>query len=536
MAKYRVVGQGEKWIVVQGDVRDYLEGSLWLRQYYGEYIHLLFSDWPYNLESITRRFGKNGSAPARFGQDGAFQRQSRGFMGARWDQPLAYRAETWEMVMPHLHPGAFTASFTHPRKQHLLATAQEEAGYILNPALYLNGQVYTIPSQLGWIFSSGKPNGTRIDTRVDRRAGLEQPIVGPGKHHSPGRIRTMGVNVPYGPSEAGKVGDGRCNPTPITDLAQAWAGHRYGSPLAPELEPIIIAQKPWGPNRLDDILETGAGAINIDFGREGMPGNGYPGHLILSHHPGCVYRGEKQVKNGSGDVTGQEPSVPGRNVYNGGWKRGIPYQAKGNDDGMLSIPDYDCHPDCPVRHLNESTGREVGHHFYQADWVYDIFERFADSPLVFYSGKVGTSERNAGCGDLPLQERRRVNSGGLEHEPRFAPTQQNNPHPTLKPLDMLRRVAGLFLPPDRYAPRQALALCCGTGSEMIGCLLAGWDYVVGVELQEDYAQIACRRLAWWEERLRWGQVDPRKALANKPKEQTNPNVVQGSLFLPNDFA
>ena len=39
------------------------------------------TDPPYALVSVTKRFGKPGSAPAKFGTDGAYARASAGFMG-----------------------------------------------------------------------------------------------------------------------------------------------------------------------------------------------------------------------------------------------------------------------------------------------------------------------------------------------------------------------------------------------------------------------------------------------------------------------
>lgn len=522
MPKYKVIGQGQGWTVIQADVLDYLAGSLWLRQYYSEFFHFLLCDWPYNLESQVKRFGGQNSKPAQFGRDGAFARQSRGFMGQTWDgTTLAYEPETWTAILAHLYPGAFTAGFSHPRKQHRLAAAQEEAGYVMNPALY----------QIGWVYASGKPNGTRIDTQIDRRAGAEREVVG--------QVKRWGHNAGYGSGSfyangyqatTGKVKLDDIT-VPATPLAQAWAGHQYGSPLAPELEPIIIAQAPWQKNRLDTILATGAGAVNIEAGKQGMPERGHPGHFIITHHPECSYRGVKRIKNGSGSVTGEEPSSQayGKTLHTyAGRFEPKPYQAKGDSDGYITVPDYDCHPDCPARRLDEQAG-EKSFHFYQADWTYEIQERLAGINPVYYQGKVTALERNAGCGELPLKERRRVNPGGLEREKRFANTWQYNDHPTLKSIKLCKWIAGLFLPPEQYRPRRVFVPTCGTGSEMIGCLLAGWDEVIGVELNPGYAEVACRRLAWWSEWLRWGQRDPDAILAAAGDKQVARQLEAGQL-------
>ena len=51
---------------------------------------------------------------------------------------------------------------------------------------------------------------------------------------------------------------------------ERFAGHRYGlQALKPALEPIIVFQKPYEGRPIDNITETGAGALNIDGGRIG---------------------------------------------------------------------------------------------------------------------------------------------------------------------------------------------------------------------------------------------------------------------------
>lgn len=530
MGKVQVAGQGERWIVYYADVLDYLDSMTWLVQYYGEFAHFLFSDWPYNLKAQVRRFGKPGSAPVKYGRDGAFQRQSRGFMGETWDgTTLAYEAETWEAILPYLHPAAFTASFTHSTKDDLLAAAQRQAGYLIAPTFYN----LTLPKRLGWCYSSGKPNGTRIDTQLDEQSGAERQVVGQVKRwgHNAGN----GSGSFYANGYQSTTGQVRTDAVtaPATELAQAWASHLYGSPLAPELEPIIIAQKPWKGHRLNGMVATGAGAFNIKAGREALPANGHPGHFFITHHPACVFCGEKLIKNKSGSVTGQEPSSQAYgktlHTYEGRWNPG-PYQAKGDENGHIAIPDYDCHPDCPVRRLDEQTGAEKSYHFAQADWSYEVYERLNQVVPAFYHGKVGPGERNLGCEELPLKVRKRVNPGGLEREARFAPTLQHNDHPTLKPIMLCKQIAALFLPPAYYAPhRRALVPCCGTGSEMAGCLLAGFDYVIGIEITERYAAAAVKRMAKVEEGMRWGQTNTRQMVRAK-KEEKAKEPVQASLF------
>ena len=94
-------------------------------------------------------------------------------------------------------------------------------------------------------------------------------------------------------------------------------------------------------------------------------------------------------------------------------------------------------------------------------------------------------------------------------------------HPTVKPLSVCRHLASLLIPPDRYAPRRLFVPFSGVSSEMIGALLAGWDEIVGVEGEADYAKIGRTRLAWWEQRMKeTGLTEPKAILKAKSKSTT----------------
>jgi len=416
--------------IINSDIIQWGKGHEWLVQNADGPFHFIFGDWPYNLESILKRFGGANSAPAQPGKDGSFQRQSAGFMGLDWDgSQLAYQASTWNLLARLLHPGGFTASFSHARKFHRLAMAQEEAGFILNPAI----DTRIVPMTLAWLYSTGKPNGTSVE------AGLQR-----GDH----------------------------------PLAGTWEGFQYGCPLAPEYEPIVIAQKPYSGNSVDSITRTGAGAYNIQAGKAFQTNGRFPGTVALVHHPECKKGGHREIKNNSGHVSGNEPSVSGKHVY--GKQKRTSYKAKKGEGGNEPIPDYHCHPDCSV---NEVPGPDKAHYFAQADWSWEVLECMATANPYFYEAKVGPRERDAGCHDL------------------------HNNHPTLKPIKLCQAIAALFLPPKEYSPRRVLVPCSGTGSEAIGCLLAGWDEIVMVESSPHYCKIAETRMKFFYEFVHYGQTD-----------------------------
>lgn len=69
-----------------------------------------------------------------------------------------------------------------------------------------------------------------------------------------------------------------------------------------------------------------------------------------------------------------------------------------------------------------------------------------------------------------------------------------NPHPSVKSIELTRYLANLILPPDLGKPRRLLVPFCGSGSEMIGALQAGWEEVIGIEMDKEYCELTEKRL------------------------------------------
>ena len=108
------------------------------------------TDPPYHLTSIVQRFGKEDSAPAQFGTDGAFARASRGFMGKEWDGgDITFQANTWRKCYELLKPGGHLIAFSGSRTYHRMACAIEDAGF-------------EIRDQCIWLYGSGFPKSHNI--------------------------------------------------------------------------------------------------------------------------------------------------------------------------------------------------------------------------------------------------------------------------------------------------------------------------------------------------------------------------------------
>jgi DNA modification methylase len=107
-----------------------------LKQYPENYFDSVCTDPPYELTSIVKRFGKEGSAPAKEGTDGRFSRLSKGFMGHEWDGTGIQRnPEFWAEVLRVLKPGGHMLAFGGTRTYHRLACAIEDAGFIIRDQL-----------------------------------------------------------------------------------------------------------------------------------------------------------------------------------------------------------------------------------------------------------------------------------------------------------------------------------------------------------------------------------------------------------------
>lgn len=199
------------------------------------------TDPPYHLQSIVKRFGKPGSAPAK-DKDGLFKRQSKGFMGKEWDGgDIAFRTEVWEECLRVLKPGGHLLAFSASRNYHRMAVAIEDAGF-------------EIRDQMMWIYGSGFPKSHNIGKAVDKKLGNDREVVGENPNH-----RTSSALYELG-FQDGK-GDGQ-----ITKGNSEWEG--WGTALKPAHEPIVMARKPLSEKTIvDNVLEWGTGGINVDESR-----------------------------------------------------------------------------------------------------------------------------------------------------------------------------------------------------------------------------------------------------------------------------
>lgn len=374
--------------------------------------------------------------------------------------------------------------------------------------------------------------------------------------------------------------DGLRRDTAVGEEAQRWQG--WGTALKPGHEPVVVARKPLIGTVAANVLEHGTGALNVDGCRigheepEGTPRDGlhgsragimgdavmrhretdaastdgrWPANLILSHAEDCVCVGERRVKaitgTAAGRMAGRASGVYGDYVGSAeaGRQAGL-----GDEDGLETVEAWECAPGCPVAALDAQSGRltsgnanvrrESGSDQHgNTSAAYGAESRPAGSEMVsygdtggasrfFYCAKASKAERNAGLEHF-AERRQSIGderpSGGM-HE-RYgdvngsgstAPTR--NPHPTVKPIALMRWLVKLVTPPGGVV----LDPFMGSGSTGIAAALEGFDFI-GIEREPEYMPIARERIAWWAEH-------PRAADADKPIKRQAPPVGQGGLF------
>ena len=211
----------------------------------GMQVDSIVTDPPYHLTSIVERFGKEGSAPAK-DKDGAFQRQSVGFMGKEWDGgDIAFRKETWELFMKVLKPGGHLLAFSGSRTYHRMAVAIEDAGF-------------DIRDQIMWLYGSGFPKSLNLGKSVDKKLGNERVKTGKTKTHSNKGMPQAEERTAIGAGAFGQEVEEE-----ITVGTSEWEG--WGTALKPAHEPIVLARKPLSENSIvANVLKHRTGGIHID--------------------------------------------------------------------------------------------------------------------------------------------------------------------------------------------------------------------------------------------------------------------------------
>ena len=301
----------------------------------GVQVDSIVTDPPYHLTSIVERFGKEGSAPAK-DKDGAFQRQSVGFMGKEWDGgDIAFRKETWELFMKVLKPGGHLLAFSGSRTYHRMAVAIEDAGF-------------DIRDQIMWLYGSGFPKSLNLGKSVDKKLGNERIKTGQTKTHSNKGMPQAEERTAIGAGAFGQEVEEE-----ITVGTSEWEG--WGTALKPAHEPIVLARKALSENSIvANVLKHRTGGIHIDACRvEGQKQTRDSNPVMNGGKYGQNQNAER--KKISPDTKGRFPSNVMHNGLQEDWARYYycPKTSKVEKNRGLE--------DLPIKKTSSMSGRRDSH-------------------------------------------------------------------------------------------------------------------------------------------------------------------------------
>lgn len=461
-------------------------------------IDSIITDPPYGLTSITKRFGKENSAPAQYGKDGAFNRLSKGFMGKEWDgSGIEYNIETWQKCYEVLKPGGYLLAFGGSRTYHRIACAIEDAGFEIRDCIM-------------WLYGSGFPKSYNIGKQIEAKvlfndaSGRSQKKLNGKKVEANMWLHHLSYEQGVEKKDYSKLATEKVIDVEYTtDLGKQWQG--WGTCLKPAYEPIIIARKPFVGSLVDNVVEYGVGGLNIDecrVGNEIIKGGTMPKMNSQSDGINIYNFGKKNAERlQREDSIGRFPAnviltydetdfdeVCGGfpNTNSGKMKLNSEVKRKGITEDMPVFNSKNCGID-----VNKANGL-------------CSYGDSGSAARYFYCAKASKKDRDEGCDMLNDGLLRRMrpdkddnNPTGLNKDGKFAPVVRKNTHPTVKPTELMQYLVRLV------SPKGSTILDPFMGSGSTGKAVmyenkernANYKFV-GIELTEEYLPIAEARISY----------------------------------------
>ena len=459
----------------------------------GKQVDSIVTDPPYHLTSITERFGKEGSAPAQHGTDGAFARASKGFMGKEWDGgDIAFRKETWELAYKLLKPGGHLLAFSGSRTYHRMAVAIEDAGF-------------DIRDQIMWLYGSGFPKSLNIGKAIDKKLGNDREVVGTIERGSVEKAIEKGVGYTADPANQNNKAIFGYGTETVTKGNTEWEG--WGTALKPAHEPIVMARKPISEKSIaDNVLKHGTGGINID---------------------GCRIEGDVKHPDSNPDfrdVAKKAMAQGGKDKLNFNQitdaKRKTTKRKSRSEDGVWTDDNSGMKAEGSEFADADPKGRFPANVMHDgSEVVKDIFPHtksgkdknptegnvsgFFGNNMGYYSkdanyGDEGSAARYFYCPKVSRTERDKGLSGKKDGKPvrwnkagewTNDTTPAKNSHPTVKPIELMKYLCRLVTPKGGTV----LDIFMGSGSTGMAAKDEGFDFI-GIEKDKEYFQIAEQRI------------------------------------------
>lgn len=445
------------------------------------------------------------------------------FMNKAWDgdkggkrQWKAWLESIARECLRVLKPGAYGLVWSLPKTSHWTGDALEDAGF-------------DVVSQVVHLFGSGFPKGQAVGKMMDKKMGLEREVVGTVK-----KVQSYGfeANNTLGGSPD-KVGLMDVT-APASELSAAWEGFNTG--IKPAHEIWWLVQKPISEKTIvANVLKWGTGALNIDGCRVGEDVRFNPPAQNTKYGNSLNMSKTGMPLNANGTTAkGRYPSTlihdgsdavlsvfPETNQTGGGRK---------GENGTRTYLKQQNNRNAQCSNLNPDNPNAIWDAERQ-DW-YVLTPTHNDdtggnASRYFYCAKISPKDRNQGCEHLfwrddnghltQLSPEQYAELSALPETER--PTlRTGNPHPTVKPVNLMRYLCRLITPPNGLILDPFL----GSGSTGKAAMLEGFSFI-GFDLDPNFVTVATARIE--------------HALNNPDKEYTPPKTQapqattkQGKLF------
>jgi DNA modification methylase len=391
-----------------------------------------------------------------------------GFMGKKWDNTgIAYNVLLWTECLRVLKPGGHLLAFGGSRTYHRMACAIEDAGF-------------EIRDQIMWVYGSGFPKSFNVGKAVDSFQGNEREVVEYEPFGREGR-RYQTIHASQGHRDTINNKQ-RVELEKLTKTigSSEWEG--WGTALKPAHEPIVMARKPLSEKTVaQNVLKWGTGAINIDGCRIGTEER-------INPQAGFIRRGRTDEEIFS-KVDKNKPD--GKKLTQGRFPSNFIHD--GSDDVLWLFPDV-------------KSGKIESHHkqsklygrnsFNESSTISQGERGFGDSGSAarfFYCAKASKSERNYGLDGLEERKVLRyseIKQGTLPQQTPYCGVVEQNHHPTVKPIKLMRYLVRLVTPPNGTV----LDPFGGSGTTGVACKLEGFDFIL-IEKETEYIPIIEGRIS-----------------------------------------
>jgi len=393
------------------------------------------------------------------------------FMGHKWDYDVP-SVDIWKECLRILKPGGHLLSFGGTRTYHRVVVNIEDAGF-------------EIRDMVAWVYGQGFPKSLNVGKTMDKYLKTGNASWNGTGDSSNGNLgyTKLQFEQGYRPDD---YSDRHQSKKEITEEeAKQWDG--WGTALKPVIEPICLARKPLEGNVVKNVLKYGTGAININGCRvptnEAIPINkleqwsGFGQKERPAYVPTVNNDGRwpaNLIHDGSEEVTGLFPTSKG---FSGGGVNGAGFRT-------IYVNGENQNKQIPANYFNDN----------------------GSASRFFYYVKANKRDRNEGCEDLPLSERRTHGeqnpdlSGSSYNTTGQHPAKGRNNHPTVKPTALMQYLCKLVTQPNGII----LDPFMGSGSTGKGALLEGFRFI-GIEMDEGYFNIAQKRLEFISKKIKESQ-------------------------------